>query len=62
MEQEHYTVSPHAMRKQLIRDDAAYIESVGKQDMDDLARVLGQADGTGTVIRVFFWRNPPHAP
>lgn len=46
-------VSPRVMRKQLIRDDTAYVESLGG-NQDNLGEMLRHTDGEGTVVRLFF--------
>ena len=40
---------------QLLQDQSAYLESVGKQDKIGIARALKE-EGEGTVIRACLWR------
>src|SRR6185312_6982845 len=46
--------SPKQLTKHLQADPAAYVESVGKQEKRDLAAIVGDETGDGTVVRVFF--------
>lgn len=46
------TQSPHKVRRELIKDKAANVETIHKPDMADLGRIL-QMDGAGVVVRLF---------
>lgn len=45
------TPKAHRMRKTLVKDNAAYIDSVSKRDLETLEAVLDTPDGKGTVVR-----------
>lgn len=45
--------SPHKLKRTLIKDKKAYVETVGKEDMTALQEVLGQSGDKGTVVRLF---------
>lgn len=44
--------SPHFLRNKLLKHKAAYVESVGKLDMDTFSDVRDAPDGRGTVLRL----------
>lgn len=44
--------SPHFLRKQLLKTQSAYVESVGKLDIDTFSDVRDAPDGKGTIVRL----------
>lgn len=44
--------SPHFLRNKLIKNKEAYVESVGKLDLETLSEVRDAQDGKGTVLRL----------
>ncbi len=46
--------SPHRMKRVLIKDELAYVETIGKQDIENMTEVLAHPDGNNTVVRSFF--------
>ncbi len=46
--------SPHRMKRMLIKDEPAYVETIGKQDMENLGEIVARPDGHNTVVRQFF--------
>ncbi len=46
--------SPHHLKRALIKAKDAYVETIGKQDIESLADVIAHPDGGGTVVRQIF--------
>ncbi|MEO8863125.1 MAG: hypothetical protein ABI354_02270 [Candidatus Saccharimonadales bacterium] len=46
-------INPHRVKKQLINDQLAYVQSIGKQDIEPLSEAVNQVSGRGTVVRCF---------
>lgn len=46
--------SPHHLKRTLIKAKDAYVETIGKQDIESLADVVAHPDGDGTVVRQIF--------
>ncbi len=44
--------SPHYVRKRLIASSEAYVESVGKTDIDTLGYAVDSPDGKGNIVRL----------